>query len=306
MSRASMNARSPSLDGVVDEQVVDAVGQGPRVERVLERPAPVVEPARHELSVDRHPMVEEGAQRLSRNQRYEGSSTDTVVSPGTDRRATVPPWAVTIASTRERPRPCRPRLPARVRAASPRAKRSKAWSTRSGGKPGPSSWTAKPPGWARDGDRGAGGGVLAGVGQQVGDDLVQPLLVAGDLDRLLGQRQPPLVVGGEHPGVRDRLDQQPGQVHGFADERTAGVEAGQQQQVLHQRGHPAGLLLDLGQGGVGRRRVVGPAAGQLGVAGDRGQRRPQLVGGVGDELPDLLLALVPGVQRRLDVRRASC
>ena len=55
-------------------------------------------------------------------------------------------------------------------------------------------------------------GVLAGVGQQVGDHLVQPLLVAGDLDRLVGQVEPPAVVGRDHAGVGDRLDQQPGQV----------------------------------------------------------------------------------------------
>ena len=152
-----------------------------------------------------------------------------------------------------------------------------------------------------DGDGGAGGRVLAGVGQQVRHDLVQALLVAGDLHGLLGQREPPLVVGGQHPGVGDGLDEESGEVDGFADERAAGVEAGEEQQVLDQGGHPPGLLLDLGQRRVGRRPVVGAAAGELGVAGDRRQRRPQLVRGVRHELAHLLLAPVPGAQRCLDV-----
>ena len=80
-----------------------------------------------------------------------------------------------------------------------------------------------------DGDGGAGGRVLAGVRQQVRDDLVQALLVADDVDRRLRQRQPPLVVGGEHALVGDGLDEQPGQVDVVASQRTAGVEPGQQQ-----------------------------------------------------------------------------
>ena len=122
-----------------------------------------------------------------------------------------------------------------------------------------------------------------------------------DLDRLLGQVELPPVAGVDDPRVGDRLDEQPGQVDRVPLERPAGVEPGQQQQVLDQRGHPRRLLLDLVERGPRRGGVVGTTAGQLGVAGDRGQRRPQLVGGVGDELAHLLLALVPGVQRRLDV-----
>ena len=49
--------------------------------------------------------------------------------------------------------------------------------------------------------RGAGRGVLAGVGQQVGDHLVQPLLVADDLDGgASGQVQAPPVVRARAPG----------------------------------------------------------------------------------------------------------
>ena len=143
--------------------------------------------------------------------RYRGRVTVTVVLPGWEVRETRPPWACTIASTRARPRPAPPMGSpspwARVRAVSPRANRSKAWSTRSGGKPGPSSWTEKlPPSGvapARHGDGGAGGGVLPGVGQQVRHHLVQPPVVAGDLDRVVGQLEAP-AVGRARPRGRRR------------------------------------------------------------------------------------------------------
>ncbi len=86
-----------------------------------------------------------------------------------------------------------------------------------------------------------------------------------------------------------------------ASQRATGVEPRQQQEVLDEGGHPAGLLLDLRQRRVGRGPVVGPAAGQLGVPGDGRQRRPQLVRGVRDELAHLLLAAVPRLQGRPDV-----
>ena len=49
------------------------------------------------------------------------------------------------------------------------------------------------------------------------------------------------------------------------------------------------------------RQVVLLAAGELGVAADRGERGAQLVPGVGDELPHPRLALLPGGERRRDV-----
>ncbi len=127
---------------------------------------------------------------------------------------------------------------------------------------------------------------------------MQPLLVAQDLDRLVGQREPPRVVRRDDAGVVDRLHEQARQVDGLADQGPAGVEPGEQQQVLHQVGHPRGLALDLVQrGGPG----LGLAPGELGVAGDGRQRGPQLVAGVRDELADLLLAAVPDRKARLDV-----
>ena len=78
------------------------------------------------------------------------------------------------------------------------------------------------------------------------------------VDRLLGQVEPPAVVGGQHAGVADRLQQQPGQVDLGALERASGVQPGEQQQVVDQRGHPLGLGLDLRQRG-GERRAGRPA-----------------------------------------------
>ena len=54
------------------------------------------------------------------------------------------------------------------------------------------------------------------------------------------------------------------------------------------------------------RLAVGLAAGELGVARDRGQRRAQLVGGVGDELAHLLLAAVPRREATSRRGRAAC
>ena len=222
------------------------------------------------------------------------------MSPGWLARETVPPWAVTIAWTRARPRPA-PESGLRVRAPSPRVKRSKACGGQVGREAGPVVAYVEPVGAGGHGDGGAGRGVLAGVGEQVGDDLVQPLPVAGELDHVVGQVEAPPVIGRDHPGVRHRLEEQPGQVDAAVLERAPGVEPGQQQQVLDEVGHPAGLLVDLGQGRLGGLGVLGSAAGKLGVAGDRRERGPQLVRRVRHELPDLLLAAVPraeGASRR--------
>ena len=71
-------------------------------------------------------------------------------------------------------------------------------------------------------------------------------------------------------------------------------------------GHPLRLGLDPPQGvpGVGP-GVLPSAPRQFGVPADRGERRTQLMAGVRDELPYPRLALLPRVQRRTDVARAS-
>ena len=132
---------------------------------------------------------------------------------------------------------------------------------------------------------------------------MEPVGVAGDLDRLLGQLEPPPVVGRDDPGVGHRLHEQPREVDGVASQWPAGVEPGQQQEVLDHRGHPGRLLLDLPERGPHGPLVVRTAPGQLGVPRDRRQRSPQLVRGVRHELPHLLLAAVPLGQRVLDVHQ---
>ena len=104
------------------------------------------------------------------------------------------------------------------------------------------------------------------------------------------------------PGVADRVDHQPGQVHRLVRDGAAGVQPGQQQQVVDQAGHPGALRLDPAQRvrHVGRHRLAA-AAGQLGVAADRGQRGAQLVAGVGDELAYPGLAGLPGGSAADDV-----
>ena len=134
-----------------------------------------------------------------------GSVTESVVSPGRLARVTVPPCAPTIARTSASPSPA---PPSRCRAASPRTNRSKACSATSGGEPGPSSCTSKPSGRAVTVTVVPGGVYLRALVSRLVDHLVQPLLVADDLDRLVGQREPPGVVGRDDPGVVDRLHQQ--------------------------------------------------------------------------------------------------
>ena len=148
----------------------------------------------------------------------------------------------------------------------------------------------------RDRDGRARRGVAARVAEQVGDQLVEPLDVTGHGHRLLGQPQLPPVVGCDDARVGDRLEQQPGHVDLGALERAAGVQPGEQEQVLDQAGHPVGLGLHLGEGRGEGGGVVRRTTGQLGVAVDGGQRGPQLVRGVRDELAHLLLAAVPGLE----------
>jgi hypothetical protein len=127
-------------------------------------------------------------------------------------------------------------------------------------------------------DRRAGRGVLARVAHQVGQHLVQPVLVAADQDRVTGQVKPPVMLAPGHPRVAGHVDGQPGQVDRLALERTPGVQPGQQQQVVDQHAHPGRLGLHPGQrvGHVLGHRAAVPQ-GQLRVAADRGQGSAQLV-----------------------------
>ena len=83
--------------------------------------------------------------------------------------------------------------------------------------------------------------------------------------------------------------------------RPFGVRLDQRQQVVDQRAHPLGLEphplhRPLDGGRVGQRAGVV----QVGVAADGRHRRAQLVRGVGNELPQPVLAAPPFVQQRRD------
>ena len=141
-----------------------------------------------------------------------------------------------------------------------------------------------------------------GVGEQVGQHLVQSGLVARHDDGLGGSVQTPPVAGPGGVGVADGVGAQPGQVHRCTLQRTPGIQPGQQQQVLHQVGHP----LRLGLHPTHRVRDILRQRGritlrQFGIAADRRQRGAQFVAGVGDELPDPALAGLPGRQCGGDV-----
>ena len=99
-----------------------------------------------------------------------------------------------------------------------------------------------------------------------------------------------VVAVGHRVGVAHRVGADALQVDRLRPQRPAPVQLGQQQEVLDQAAHPGRLLLDplerLAPPG-----LVGEAAPpqQLGVAPDGGERRAQLVRGVGHELAQALL-----------------
>ena len=91
-------------------------------------------------------------------------------------------------------------------------------------------------------------------------------------------------------GQRQQVDAAPFQ-------RPLRVEAGQQQEVLDEQAHAPRLALDAAHQHLD---VAGGAlAVQLGEAADRGQRRAQLVAGVGDEPPHPVLGRTRLLRRRL-------
>ena len=86
-----------------------------------------------------------------------------------------------------------------------------------------------------DGHRGAGRRVAAGVVEQVRQHLVEPLLVPGRDDRLVGRSSCHRWSGATTRASATASSGQPGQVDLVAGQRAARVQTGQQQQVLDQR-----------------------------------------------------------------------
>ena len=160
--------------------------------------------------------------------------------------------------------------------------------------------TRPPRSSARDGDRRARRGVPARVVEQVGHHLVEPLLVAGRLTGSSGRSSchrwsGPTTRASATASSSSRVRSTSARARAAGPRRggraAAGPRPGRTSGPPRPRPWPGPRTSGAGS--------AGGTTGQLGVAVDGGQRRPQLVGGVGDELPHLLLAAVPG-------RRAAC
>ena len=129
------------------------------------------------------------------------------------------------------------------------------------------------------------------VGQQVVEDLAQPVLVAGDLDRAC---RPELhgPLGPHRGGGADGLGGQRHQLDGRHLHRHALVEAGQGEEVVDQPVHAGRLGADARDDAREVLGVLGPAPlEELGVGRHGGDGGAQLVRGVGDELAQVLLVL---------------
>ena len=141
--------------------------------------------------------------------------------------------------------------------------------------------------------------VHAHVGEQVADDLAQPILVATDHDVGLhrGVDRP---VWLDRAQVEQRVVDQFAERHLVVAQRPALVEPREQEQVLDECRHAPALAADA-RHCLAHGLVVGQAAGavQLRIAAHGRQRRAQLVRCVGHELAQLALAALLGDERRV-------
>lgn len=145
-------------------------------------------------------------------------------------------------------------------------------------------------------------GVFAGVAEQVDEHLLETGRVTGDEGGFVGQVEAPVVVHAGRSGVTDGVHDERDEVGLLELQRPPGVQAREQQQVLHEQRHTARLGLDTAQGvpGVGS-DLFSAASGELGVPADGGERSPQLVTGVRHELAHPHLALLACVQGAVNV-----
>ena len=202
--------------------------------------------------------------------------------PSASLSSTVPPWPSATARTIARPRP----LPGRGSPSpSPWAKRSNTRSRSSGGTPGPRSETSSTA-WSPSLRTATVTGVPAGVWISAfsirlratrcrSSGTAASVTARGRVHRHLALLAERLRLGRRLAGHR-------GQVHRPPRRLAAGVGAGQQQQVGHQAAHPArGAQRG---GGDLLRLALEVGLEQLEVGEDAGERRAQLVRGVGHEL----------------------
>ncbi|HEX7968474.1 MAG TPA: hypothetical protein VF502_09655, partial [Stellaceae bacterium] len=137
-------------------------------------------------------------------------------------------------------------------------------------------------------DRGAAAAVFDGVVEQILEHLRQLVGVAQHLGRVGRQVQ-----DDAHVARRGALLQRVGDgMQHLLDVDTVGrrhmlvhLDARQRQQIVDQPRHALRLLGHDGEEAVARRGVVARRAAQrLDESGERGERRPELVAGIGDEI----------------------
>ena len=165
-----------------------------------------------------------------------------------------------------------------------------------------------------DRDRAAARRELDRVGHEVGDDLADPLRVVADPDRGVGKvhRQADTAAGRGGARLLDgALDRRAQVVGSQVEQDQAGIELGQLEEVLGQPVEPLDLLAARFEELGARLGVVGGALAQeLVERPQRGQRRPQLVRDVGQEVAapvavaaDDLDALLEPVGHRVELDR---
>ena len=200
--------------------------------------------------------------------------------------ATVPPCDSATARTMASPRP-EPRVPVRTAdEAVEHARPELGWNPRPVVLDGQNRHAVLHRGGRADVR--AGGRVPGRVLDQVERQAMKVVAHTGH-DRRLGVDRE-LVVLGHRTELGGRLEQHVGEVGRAAGHGSAGVGAREQQQVADEPAHPpGGAQRGLGSIGLLAVELLGE---QLEVREQAGQRRAQLVRGVGDELP---LALERGV-----------
>ena len=144
------------------------------------------------------------------------------------------------------------------------------------------------------------GCVAEGVRDEIAEELTKTPLVSDD--RARGRRLAGHRAGGiDGAGVLGGVAGERGEVDPVSFQRASLVEAGEQQQVVDEPGHARRLAVDPAHGRVEIGGAVGQAVlEQLRIAPDRGERGPQLVGGVRHEAPEASLGGLPFPKGGLD------